>query len=82
MSSEAWAWQKKGGLGWNILLALMAVFGLTACETSIPAIDTFCHSYHPVYLDRALDTPQTIEQVDGNNGAYECACLGNCPPSL
>lgn len=52
---------------------------LSACHTPTPAIDTFCHNYHPVYVDRENDTPETVAQVDRNNGAYECSCLKNCP---
>jgi hypothetical protein len=59
-------------------LLAMAI-GLSACATSTPATDSFCTAYHPVYVDRVNDTPETVRQVDANNGAYECACNKDCP---
>lgn len=54
--------------------------GLIGCATNTPAAtDSFCQAYRPVYVDRVNDTQQTIDQVDANNGAYECACNKDCP---
>ena len=53
--------------------------GCLGFGTNTPVTDSFCQAYQPVYVDRVNDTPETIRQVDANNGAYECACNKDCP---
>jgi hypothetical protein len=49
---------------------------LTGCATSTSAPQSdFCLIYEPVYVDRTLDTPETLQQVDRNNAAYEAVCV-------
>jgi hypothetical protein len=30
-------------------------------------------------VDRAHDTPETVAQIDRENGKYECVCNKDCP---
>jgi hypothetical protein len=49
---------------------------LTGCATSTSAPQSdFCLIYEPVYVDRQNDTPETLQQVDRNNAAYEAVCV-------
>lgn len=46
-----------------------------ATSTSAPQRSDFCLIYQPVYVDRTNDTPETLQQVDRNNAAYEAVCV-------
>lgn len=50
-----------------MLIILMLFAG---CTINTAAND-FCYLYRPVYADYENDTPETIQQIDQNNIAYE-----------
>ena len=45
---------------------------LTACTANING--NFCLLYEPIYADYEQDTPETIQQIDRNNGVFEMLC--------
>ena len=58
----------------NIQRADKARNSLADNNTINTAANDFCYLYRPVYADYENDTPETIQQIDQNNIAYEELC--------
>lgn len=66
-------------------LPLMLILnGVNGCATSTSALDDasfrlICSSPLAAPITYGADTPETIDQINAHNGAYECACNKDCP---
>ena len=51
---------------------------VAGCAVNTTASD-YCRIAEPITVDRARDTPETVAQIDRENGKYECVCNKDCP---
>ena len=65
-------WRTYHGL---IKLAILfaTLMWLAACTTNTSG--DYCLLYRPIYADYALDTAETIQQIDQNNVVYDTICV-------
>jgi hypothetical protein len=58
---------------------VIALSGLSGCAAGTSATDSFCQAYLPVTYSVSQTPVDVQQQIDANNGAYECACNHDCP---
>lgn len=64
-------WRKLGKPGLMLFVAMMS----TGCQTTTPIEGTECQAFQIITYS-SKDTPETVRQVIGHNGAYEALCGG------
>lgn len=54
--------------------------GLIVRPEPTPALpNSYCKLAAPIGYDGALDTPETVAQIEQHNSKWVCVCEGDCP---